>query len=55
MIIVGETGSGKTTQVPQYLHEAGWSGNGFMIGVTQPRRVAVTTVSQGDNINDIVP
>ncbi len=55
MIIVGETGSGKTTQVPQYLHEAGWSGNGFMIGVTQPRRVAVTTVSQGGNTNDIVP
>ena len=24
-IIVGETGSGKTTQIPQYLHEAGWT------------------------------
>lgn len=36
------------SQVPQYLHEAGWAGNGFMIGVTQPRRVAVTTVSPSD-------
>ena len=25
LIVVGETGSGKTTQIPQYLHEAGWS------------------------------
>ena len=32
-------------QVPQYLHEAGWSANGFTVGVTQPRRVAATTVS----------
>ena len=31
-------------QVPQYLHEAGWSANGFTVGVTQPRRVAATTV-----------
>lgn len=27
-IIVGETGSGKTTQIPQYLHEAGWTAGG---------------------------
>lgn len=45
VVIVGETGSGKTTQIPQYLHEAGWTGNGFMVGVTQPRRVAATTVA----------
>ena len=32
-------------QIPQYLHEAGWTGNGFMVGITQPRRVAATTVS----------
>ena len=24
-LVVGETGSGKTTQIPQYLHEAGWT------------------------------
>lgn len=32
-------------QIPQYLHEANWTGNGFVVGITQPRRVAATTVS----------
>lgn len=31
-------------QIPQYLHEAGWTANGYTVGVTQPRRVAATTV-----------
>lgn len=35
VIIVGETGSGKTTQLPQYLDEAGWTNDGKMIAVTQ--------------------
>jgi len=39
IIIVGETGSGKTTQIPQYLYEAGYAKRG-KIGCTQPRRVA---------------
>ena len=41
-------------QVPQYLHEAGWTANGFMVGVTQPRRVAATTVhTVHPHVNDI--
>ncbi|KAI0395984.1 P-loop containing nucleoside triphosphate hydrolase protein [Xylariaceae sp. FL0594] len=44
-IIVGQTGSGKTTQIPQFLEHAGWCDDGKLIGVTQPRRVAATTVA----------
>ncbi|XP_028174839.1 pre-mRNA-splicing factor ATP-dependent RNA helicase PRP16 [Ostrinia furnacalis] len=45
VIIVGETGSGKTTQLTQYLHEEGYSRMG-MIGCTQPRRVAAMSVAK---------
>lgn len=31
VVVVGETGSGKTTQLPQYLHEAGWTGEGHQV------------------------
>ncbi|XP_042391527.1 pre-mRNA-splicing factor ATP-dependent RNA helicase DEAH1-like isoform X1 [Zingiber officinale] len=44
MVIVGETGSGKTTQIPQYLHEAGYTKHG-LVGCTQPRRVAAMSVA----------
>ncbi len=44
-VIVGETGSGKTTQLTQYLHEEGYSNFG-MIGCTQPRRVAAVSVAK---------
>ncbi|KAF9809508.1 hypothetical protein SFRURICE_020805 [Spodoptera frugiperda] len=45
LIVEGETGSGKTTQIPQYLHEAGFTEDGKKIGCTQPRRVAAMSVS----------
>lgn len=45
LIVVGDTGSGKTTQVTQYLAEAGFADNGI-IGCTQPRRVAAMSVAK---------
>lgn len=45
LIIEGETGSGKTTQMPQYLIDAGYTKDGKKIGCTQPRRVAAMSVA----------
>lgn len=45
LIVEGETGSGKTTQIPQYLHEAGFTDDSKCIGCTQPRRVAAMSVA----------
>ena len=45
VIIVGETGSGKTTQMTQYLLEDGYGSYGI-IGCTQPRRVAAMSVAK---------
>ena len=44
-IICGETGSGKTTQVPQFLYESGFCTKG-MIAITQPRRVAALSIAK---------
>ncbi|KAF8689952.1 hypothetical protein HU200_041587 [Digitaria exilis] len=44
IIIVGETRSGKTTQIPQYLHEVGYTAKG-KVACTQPRRVAAMSVA----------
>ena len=45
LIVIGETGSGKTTQMTQYLAEAGYTARG-KIGCTQPRRVAAMSVAK---------
>lgn len=45
VVITGETGSGKTTQIPKMCIEAGRGVDGI-IGCTQPRRIAAITVSQ---------
>ncbi|PLW30386.1 hypothetical protein PCASD_21279 [Puccinia coronata f. sp. avenae] len=44
-IVIGETGSGKTTQLGQFLHEEGYTNYGI-IGCTQPRRVAAMSVAK---------
>ncbi|KAJ9454107.1 putative pre-mRNA-splicing factor ATP-dependent RNA helicase DEAH5 [Diplonema papillatum] len=46
LVVIGETGSGKTTQMTQYLVEAGFCQNNKRIGCTQPRRVAATSVAK---------
>ena len=46
VIIVGEAGSGKSTQIPQFLLGAGWCEGDKIVGVTQPRRVGVLTIAQ---------
>ncbi|MEX1328205.1 MAG: DUF3418 domain-containing protein [Desulfobacterales bacterium] len=45
IVVSGETGSGKTTQLPKYCLAAGRGIDG-LIGCTQPRRIAATTVAR---------
>lgn len=45
LVVIGETGSGKTTQMTQYMAEMGFTSSGI-IGCTQPRRVAAMSVAK---------
>jgi ATP-dependent RNA helicase DHX8/PRP22 len=46
VIILGDTGSGKTTQLPQIIEDCGLVKEGYQIGITQPRRVAAVSVAR---------
>ena len=52
VVLSGETGCGKTTQIPQFLYEAGYASHA-KIGVTEPRRVAATAMAKrvGEELN----
>ncbi|GMT19418.1 hypothetical protein PFISCL1PPCAC_10715, partial [Pristionchus fissidentatus] len=54
VLVCGETGSGKTTQIPQMLYEAGYCSDGKLIGVTEPRRVAAVSMARrvGEELGD---
>lgn len=46
VVVCGDTGSGKTTQLPKMAMELGFGANGLRIACTQPRRLAAVTVAE---------
>lgn len=62
VLVCGETGSGKTTQIPQFLYEAGYGTTRTrgQVGVTQPRRIAASSTAErvaqelGSRLGDLV-
>lgn len=59
-IIHGETGCGKSTQIPQYLFEARWAEGGRCIACTQPRQISTVSIAErvaeemGEELGDCV-
>lgn len=45
IIVISETGTGKSTVIPQILHSSGWASGGKAIVCTQPRRIAAISVA----------
>ncbi len=60
VIVAGETGSGKTTQLPKICLELGRGDDGRLIGHTQPRRIAARSVAEriaselGTELGDVI-
>jgi ATP-dependent helicase HrpA len=60
VIVAGETGSGKTTQLPKICLELGRGADGRLIGHTQPRRIAARSVAEriaselGTELGDVI-
>jgi HrpA-like RNA helicase len=58
-IILGETGSGKSTQIAQYLYQAGFANSGLIV-CTQPRKIAASSLAtrvaqeMGTSVGNIV-
>jgi ATP-dependent RNA helicase DDX35 len=47
VVVIGETGCGKTTQIPRFLHEAGWTANGYQARVVYSCNAAAARCSYG--------